>query len=256
VPPRPKRSAPDCQLSARDRMVLKSWQTGACRKVSLASGRAGQLVPAPRPPQPARPEARTARPPRPTNRDPASYDSLRSVCVMKDASDSQPQEQLYVAAQRPHRRPLTQDPRCWRPLNITASCGREPVAPVTLTACGPAALTLAPRRTRSARASRSSHPSRHTPHSASLFSLAGSQPTHPRGERWPPPPQGAALRGRAASAAPRFATSSRRGTEARRRCRHRRRHPRPHRPSARPQADSDRAASPAASQPGARIAGG
>ena len=43
---------------------------------------------------------------------------------MKDASDSQPQEQLYVAAQRPHRRPLTQDPRCWRPLNITASCGR------------------------------------------------------------------------------------------------------------------------------------
>jgi hypothetical protein len=43
---------------------------------------------------------------------------------MKDASDAQPQEQLYVAAQRPHRRPLTQDPRCWRPLNITASCGR------------------------------------------------------------------------------------------------------------------------------------
>ena len=29
VPPRPNGSAPDCQLSARDRTVLKSWQTGA-----------------------------------------------------------------------------------------------------------------------------------------------------------------------------------------------------------------------------------
>ena len=35
------------------------------------------------------------------------------------------------------------------------------------------------------------HPSRHTPHSAPLFSLAGSQPTHPACS--PPPSQGAAL---------------------------------------------------------------
>ena len=41
---------------------LADWRLS---KVSLASGRAGQLVPAPLPPQPARPEARTARPPRP-----------------------------------------------------------------------------------------------------------------------------------------------------------------------------------------------
>ena len=71
-------------------------------------------------------------------------------------------------------------------LKITASCGREPVAPVTLTAItGP----FPPGRWQCARQSLP-HPSRHTPHSAPLFSLAGSQPTHPTCS--PPPSQGAA----------------------------------------------------------------
>ena len=52
----------------------------------------------------------SATPAAPTNRDPASFDSLRSVCVMKDAADSQPQELLSIVPQRPHRRPLCRTP--------------------------------------------------------------------------------------------------------------------------------------------------
>ena len=124
MPPRPKRSAPDCQLSARGKEVLKAGRLALGPKLvwPLAGQANSSLLPSLLSLPVQKPEQRGPRDP--TNRDPASYDSLRSVCVMKDASDSQPQEQLYVAAQRPHRRPLTQDPRCWRPLNITASCGR------------------------------------------------------------------------------------------------------------------------------------
>ena len=45
----------------------------------------------------------------PTNRDPASCAPLRSGCVMKDASDSQPQELLSVVPPR-CRIPLTREP--------------------------------------------------------------------------------------------------------------------------------------------------
>jgi len=72
----------------------------------------------------------------------------------------QPQEQLYVAPQKPHRHPLPQDPRCWR--NAKYNCA---LWPGTCRACHahclrPAALTLRPRR--SAQCSRQSlpHPSR------------------------------------------------------------------------------------------------
>jgi len=51
----------------------------------------------------------SATPAAPTNRDPASYDSLRSGCVMKDASDSQPQELLSIVPPR-CRLPLTREP--------------------------------------------------------------------------------------------------------------------------------------------------
>ena len=167
---------------------------------------------------------------------------------MKDASDSQPQEQLYIAAQRPHRRPLTQDPRCWRPLNITASCGRT-VWPACHAHCF--ADSCAPMPAQCARqaglASFTPHPSLHF-----LVQFGGVAAHPPPGERWPPPSQGAALRGRAASAAPPFATSSRPSTGARRRRHPRRLHLRPHRPSAHPQADSDHAAWLARSQPGVR----
>ncbi len=218
MPPRPKRRAPDCQLSARDSMVLKSWQTGAWTKVSLASGRAGQLVPAPLPPRPARPEARATRPPRPvTTATPPVVLSLRSGCVMKDASDSQPQEQLYIAAQRPHRRPLTQDPRCWRPLNITASCGREPVAPVTLAAV----LVPGPQYQRSARASRSCI--LHATPLTTLLCQSGGVAAHPPHMLAPSIPGGCAT-ARAACAASQCATSSPPDTADSRRHHRRRRH--------------------------------
>ena len=109
---------------------------------------------------------------------------------MKDASDSQPQEQLYVAAQRPHRRPPTQDPRCWRPLNITASCGRTVWAACHAhclwSGCQDPGPPPDPQCAHQAGlASFTPHP-----HSAPLFSLSGSQPTHPTCS--PPPSQGAA----------------------------------------------------------------
>jgi hypothetical protein len=179
-------------------------------------------------------------------------------------------------------------------LKITASCGRKPVAPVTLTAfTGP----FPPGRWQCARQSLP-HPSRHTPHFAQKVSQAGSQPTHPTCS--PPPSQGAApvqkarpvtdakevgvgnateetfrhradtvfpkttrqvntafqLTARAASAAPPSATSSRRDTGAHRRRRHRRRRPHQHPLSAHLQADLDHAASPAASQPADRTVDG
>ena len=75
-------------------------------------------------------------------------------------------------------------------LKITASCGREPVAPVTLTANGPAAQTLAPRRTRSARASRSCilHATPLAPLLCSVWRGRSpptpvARPLHPRGLR-------------------------------------------------------------------------
>ena len=75
-------------------------------------------------------------------------------------------------------------------LKITASCGREPVAPVTLTANGPAAQTLTPRRTRSARASRSCilHATPLTPLLCSVWRGRSpptpvARPLHPRGLR-------------------------------------------------------------------------
>ncbi len=105
---------------------------------------------------------------------------------MKECFRLQPQEQLYLAAQKPHRRPLTQDPRCWRPLNITASCGREPVAPVTLAAV----LVPGPQYQRSARASRSCilHATPLTPLLCSVRRgrsppTPHARPLHPRGLR-------------------------------------------------------------------------
>ena len=174
------------------------WPPMSASPLAVRAPRWAYGLPCPLKPRPgathSRPEVRTARAPATrTNRDPASFVSLRSVCVMKDASDSQPQEQLYVAAQRPHRRPPTQDPRCWRPLNITALVAGPSGPPVTLTACGPAAQTLAPRRTRSARTRRALHPSRHTLTPLLCSDCRGrspptphARPLHPRGLRQPP----------------------------------------------------------------------
>ena len=147
--------------------------------------------------------------------------------------------------------PATQDPRCWRPLNITAPCGREPVR-----ACHAHCLRSGcphPGPPPDPQCARQSLPASFTPHPSlrSFVQFGGVAAHPPPGERWPPPSQGAALRGRAASAAPRCATSSRRGNEARRRRRHRRRHPHQHPLSARPQADSDHAAWRAGFQPNA-----
>jgi hypothetical protein len=131
-------------------------------------------------------------------------------------------------------------------LKITASCGRT-VWPVCHAHCcaGPCAPMPAQCARQTGLASFTPHPSLR-----SFVQFGGVAAHPPPGERWPPPSQGAALRGRAVFAASQCATSSRPSTEARRRCHHRRRHPRQHPLSAHPQADSDRAASPAGFQRG------
>ncbi len=142
------------------------------------------------------------------------------------------------------------------PLKTTASCGRT-VWPACHAHClwsgcpdpGPPPDPQCARQ--AGLASFTPHPSLR-----SFVQFGGVAAHPPPGERWPPPSQGAALRGRAASAAQQSATSSLPDTEAHRPHRRRRRRPRPHRPSARPQADSDHAASRARSQPGARNADG
>jgi hypothetical protein len=88
---------------------LADWRLGGGSQSGLWLSRPTR--PSSLPPQPAQPEARTARPPRPARTaTPPVGDPLRSGCGVKDASDSQPQEQLYIAAQRPHRHPLRRTP--------------------------------------------------------------------------------------------------------------------------------------------------
>ena len=211
-------------------MVLKSWQTGAWRKVSLASGRAGQLVPAPLPPRPARPEARTARPPRPHEPRPrqfrfASFGVCHEGCFRLPATRA-----VIYSGAKTAPAPAPQDPRCWRPLNITASCGRT-VWPACHAHClrsgcpdpGPPPDPQCARQ--SLLASFTPHPSLRF-----LVQFGGVAAHPPPGTRWPPPSQGAALRGRAACAAQSCAASSPPGNVTRRRCRHRRPRLRRHRP--------------------------
>jgi len=123
-------------------------------------------------------------------------------------------------------------------LKITASCGREPVAPVTLTAV----LVPGPQYQRSARASRSRI--LHATPLTSLKSQSGGVAAHPPHMLAPSVPGGCA-RAPAACAARQRATSSQPDTAGSRRHRRHPHHPRRNPPSARLQADSDRAVMPA-----------
>ncbi len=188
-------------------------------------------------------------PPRPDPIRARSFQFAPFVSVMKECFRLQPQELLSIVPPR-CRFPLTREPSAHGspPPHRMSGCRRRNTARPSAARCTEDNSVLCPdslaHLTRSLLAAgcpdpapppatqcaRQSlpHPSRHTPHSAPLFSLAGSQPTHPTCS--PPPSQGAALRGRAACAAPPFATSSQPGI-ARRRRRHRRpRHPHRHPP--------------------------
>ena len=218
-------------------------------------------------------EARTARPrapyePRPRQLRCASFGVCHEGCFRL-----QPQELLSVVPPR-CRIPLTREPLGKRvpaassqvpcrgrhtgdlrrpgALKITASCGRKPVR-----ACHAHCFHRPfPPRPVAVRAPVA--PASFTPHPSLRWrSQSRGVAAHPPpGERWPPPSQGAALRARAASAVPLFATSSRPGSGVHRPHRRRRPHPRRHPLSAHLRADSGHAASPARSQPVARIAGG
>ena len=131
MPPRPKRSAPDCQLSAPQGSTLKAGRLAL--EAKLVWPLAGQANSSFLPPSSACParSQNSAAPATLTNRDPASYDSLRSVCVMKDASDSQPQELLSIVPPR-CRIPLAREPSAngSPPPHRKASCRRRnPVGP-------------------------------------------------------------------------------------------------------------------------------
>jgi hypothetical protein len=172
VPPRPKRSAPDCQLSTPALLRAESWQTGAWgqSQSGLCAGytpRSGRRLPSPsadaRPrcvPPAQKPEQRDPRDP--TNRDPASCASLRSGCGMKDrqtlrfsclrgwASALLPTpatRAVICSGATTAPAPADAGPPVLASAKYNCVCGREPVAPVTLTANGPAAQTGAGART-------------------------------------------------------------------------------------------------------------
>ncbi len=198
MPPRPKRSAPDCQLSA-PQANAESWQTGASRQSQSGLWLGRPTRPSSLPPRPVEPDARTARPPRPPRTaTPPVYDPLRSGCVMKECFRLQPQELLSVVPPR-CRIPLAREPSAHGspPPHRKASCRRRNPGGPSAARCTKDNSVLWPGACRACHAhcfaagcpdpgpppapqcARQSllHPSRHTPHSAPLFSLAGSQPT-------------------------------------------------------------------------------
>jgi len=177
VPSRPKRSAPDCQLSARDREVLKSWQTGAWgeSQSGLWSGRPTR--PSSLPPQPARPEARTARPPRPDEPRPrqlrfASFGVCHEGCVRLSATRA-----VIYSAAKTAPAPANAGPPVLAALKITASCGQRPWPACHAHCLRPAALNPAPPP--ATQCSRQAGLASFTPapHSAPLISYARAETT-------------------------------------------------------------------------------
>ena len=106
---------------------------------------------------------------------------------MKECFRLQPQEDVIYRAAKTAPAPADAGPPVLAALKITPSCGREPVAPVTLTAL----LVPAPQNQRSARASRSCilHATPLTPLLCSVWRGRSpptpvARPLHPRGLRY------------------------------------------------------------------------
>ena len=94
------------------------------------------------------------------DRDPASCAPLRSGCVMKDASDSQPQELLSIVPHKPHRHPLCRTPGAGGTKDNSVLWPETLSAPGTNHCLRPAALTLRPRRPPQCSRQSLRHPSR------------------------------------------------------------------------------------------------
>ena len=149
--------------------MLKSWQTGACGKVSLASGRAGQLVPAPLPPRPARPEARRSRPPRPRQLRFASFGACHEGCFPLPATRA-----VIYSAAKTAPAPADAGPPALAALKITASCGRT-VWPACHAHC-----CTAPRPPLAVQCARQSGLASFTPHPSLRFLVQfGGVAAHP-----------------------------------------------------------------------------